>query len=103
MSNDHDDTQHTWGEVFTVIRVTFSVLAVPFAMLLGALLMLIFTFAAFITHPALALIPVGFVVLGLVLLIRRDKRVQAELEAEIEAGRVRTINAQQQGRSNLFR
>ncbi len=82
-----------------MIRVTFELLALPFLMLVGALALFIGTFVALFTQPILVVIPLGLTAAGLWYIIRRDKRQQEELQAEIEAGRdIRN----RPGRGNLF-
>lgn len=93
------DPQASWGEVFTIIRVTFELLALPFAMLVISLTLLIATFAALFTEPILVVIPLSLMALGIWYIVRRDRRQQEELQRMIDAGHdVRS----QPGRGNLF-
>lgn len=93
------EPQASWGEVFTIIRVTFELLALPFAMLVISLALLIGTFFALFTQPILVFIPLGLMGLGVTYLVRRDKRQQEELRAQIEAGHDIRNGP---GRGNLF-
>lgn len=69
-------------ETLVLIRVAFEVLTPILGAGVGALGLLALTFWLFTQHVALGLIPVALVVVGLVLLARRDKRVQEQRERE---------------------
>lgn len=78
--NDH---QGTWGEAFLITKVVFQVLAGPLAVMLGTLGLLMLLLMALLTKPILALIPLGIIALGIVYLVRRDKRMHEEAMREM--------------------
>jgi uncharacterized membrane protein len=79
--NEH---QGTWGEAFMITKIVFQVLAGPLAIMLGTLGLLILILMALLTKPILALIPLAIVVLGVMYLVRRDKRLHEEAMREME-------------------
>ena len=83
-----DDPQAgSWREVWAILRAVFSVLGPPLAIFLGAITLLMLTIFLLLANPLLALIPLGFIVFGTWLLIRRDRRIQDEREQAIKEGR----------------
>jgi hypothetical protein len=83
-----DDPQAgSWREVWAIMRAVFAVLGPPLAIFLGAITLLMLTMFLLLANPILALIPVGLIVFGAWLLIRRDKRIQDERERAIKEGR----------------
>lgn len=79
-----NDPAGSWREVLVMIRVVFEVLLPPLAILFGTLAMLILLVMALFTQPWLALIPAGVLGLGVWFLIRRDRKVQAEMQADMD-------------------
>lgn len=65
-------------------RVAFGLLLPLLAFGVGAMALVALAVVLFATHWALGLLPLGAVVAGLLLLARRDRRVQREREQEID-------------------
>jgi hypothetical protein len=83
-----DDPQAgSWREVWAILRAVFAVLGPPLAIFLGAITLLMITLFMVLVNPLLALIPLAILAFGAWLLIRRDKRIQAEREQAIKDGR----------------
>jgi hypothetical protein len=83
-----DDPQAgSWREVWAILRAVFAVLGPPLAIFLGAITLLMLTIFLLLANPVLALIPLGFIVFGAWLMIRRDRRIQDEREQAIKEGR----------------
>ncbi len=67
-------------QTFVITRVMFSLLAVPVAIIAGALFALVFTFYCYTVSPPLALIPLGIGFGGVYALYRWEKaRVDKEM------------------------
>lgn len=80
-----EEPEGSWREIFAITRVAFEVLAKPLAIILGALgLLVVFLWAAF-THIALTLIPLSLLAFAIWYLVRKEKQVIADAEAEVEA------------------
>ena len=77
------DPGGSWAEIFIIMKVVFQALAMPLAMIGGAMALVIGTLVALFTYPPLALLPLGALAAGVVYMVRRDRRAQADLEAEI--------------------
>ncbi len=73
-------------DTLTLIRVAFEVLGPIVGVGIGALGYVALTFYLFTVHVALGLIPIAGIVVGLVLLARRDKRLQDEQERRARWG-----------------
>ncbi|MFN8638206.1 MAG: hypothetical protein U0360_01835 [Dehalococcoidia bacterium] len=69
-----------------MIRVAFEVLTPIIGIGVGALGYVALTFYLFTLHVALGLIPIAGIVLGVVLLARRDRRLQADRERRARWG-----------------
>lgn len=83
-----DDPQAgSWREVWAILRAVFAVLGPPLAIFIGAIALLMLTLFMLLVNPLLALIPLGIIVFGAWLLIRRDRRIQDERERAINEGR----------------
>ena len=66
-----------------ITRVAFGVLMPILLFGLGAILFVGGSIALFAMHPSLVLLPLGAIAAGLLVLARRDRRVQREREEEI--------------------
>ena len=77
------DAKDSWAEVFMITKAVLQTIALPLAMIGGAMALLIGTLVALFSYPPLALLPLGALGAGLTYLVRRDRRAQADLEAEI--------------------
>jgi Flp pilus assembly protein TadB len=75
----------SWREALIMIRVVFEVLAPPLAILFGTLATLILLVMALFTNPLLALIPAGILGLGVWYLVRRDRKAQEQMQADLDA------------------
>ncbi len=83
-----DDPQAgTWREVWAIMRAVIAVMGPPLALLLGAVALMVAVIFLLLTSPVLALIPLALIGAGLYLIIRRDRRIQAERETAIKEGR----------------
>jgi hypothetical protein len=78
--------QGSWAEAFLITKIVFQVLAGPLAFLFGTLALLILTLMALFTNPALALIPLGIVALGIAYLVRRDRKMHEAALRDVERG-----------------
>ncbi|MQC19254.1 MAG: hypothetical protein DWG83_01615 [Chloroflexi bacterium] len=87
----------SWREIGWMMRVILEILAGPMIIIVGALVLFVGLFMALTTHVALALIPIGLMVLGVVYLARRAKKAEEEALAEIEASRMPRTGRQPPG------
>ncbi|MBM3139647.1 MAG: hypothetical protein FJZ92_05380 [Chloroflexi bacterium] len=74
------DPTGTWAEALMMINVVFLALAPVLGILAGAMLLLALTLVLFFQHPALALLPLSVIGLGVYLLARRDRKLHEEEE-----------------------
>jgi hypothetical protein len=73
-------------EVFVMTRIAFEVLLPPIAAILGVVFLFVAALFLLSVHPALALIPLIPVAGGVAWVIRRDRRLQREIEDEVRGG-----------------
>lgn len=70
-------------EAFLLTRIAYEVLLPPLFVIIATLSLIMGSFFLLAVHPALSLIPLMPIVAGAIWMIRRDQRVQRELEEEI--------------------
>ncbi len=73
-------------EVFMMTRIVFEVLLPLIAAIGGVIFLIVAAFFLMAVHPALALIPLIPVGGAVLWIVRRDRRLQRELEEEIHGG-----------------
>ncbi len=67
-------------------RIAFEVLLPPIAAILGVVFLFVAALFLLSVHPALALIPLIPVAGGVLWVVRRDRRLQREMEDEVRGG-----------------
>ena len=70
-------------EAWLLTRIAYGVLLPPLFVMVSVLTLIIGSFFLLAVHPALSLIPLTPIAAGAVWMIRRDQRLQRELEEEI--------------------
>ncbi len=73
-------------EVFVMTRIAFEVILPPIAAIAAVLFLLVAALFLLAVHPVLALIPLIPVAGAVLWIIRRDRRLQRELEDEVRGG-----------------
>ena len=73
-------------EVFVMTRIAYEVMLPPIAAILGVMFLLMAALFLLTVHPALTLIPLIPVVGGVLWIVRRDRRLQREMEDELRGG-----------------
>ena len=67
-------------------RVTFEVMLPPMAAIAASIFLILAAVFLLAVHPVLALIPLIPVAGGILLIVRRDRRLQREMEDEARGG-----------------
>lgn len=70
-------------EAFLITRIAFEILLPPIGLIAATIILLTFVVILATTNPLLALIPLAPIAGGIVWLVRRDRRVQREMEDEV--------------------
>lgn len=74
-------------ESLLITRIAFEILLPPVGIIIGVLGLMVGTFLLLTSgQPAYAILTVAPIVGGFIWMVRRDRRVQAELEEEIYGG-----------------
>ena len=73
-------------EALMMTRIAYSVLLPPIAVMMGVIAIAFAAIFLLTIHPLLALIPLLPVVAAIAWIVRRDRRVQREMEDEIRGG-----------------
>ena len=81
------EQQGSWSEIFALTRAAFVAIGLPLLGIGVTLALALTGLVALFTNPPLAVIPFTILGIGVAYLVRRDKRQQAELDAEIHGPR----------------
>ena len=73
-------------EVFAMTRIAYEVILPVIAAIAGVVFLLVAALFLLTVHPALALIPLIPVASGVAWIVRRDRRLQREIEDEARSG-----------------
>jgi hypothetical protein len=74
------DSSGSWGEIFTITRVVFELLAPFLAVILGVLMFIVVTVVLMSLQLLLGLIPITLATVGAVWVLRQERQ-QADAEA----------------------
>ena len=77
------DRDGSWSEVFLITKVAFSLLLPLIGAIVGVLVLVIGIIFLFAVHPALALIPLSALVIGVAYVLRRERQKHDEEVARI--------------------
>lgn len=89
MKLPNDPAPGSWGEIFYFTRAAFQVLLAPLGMMLGGVLVFVFLLYTLVNRSLLVVIPLAILGLGVWYLMRRDRRMRAQIDEEMYPRRTR--------------
>ncbi len=89
MSYGYEPPKHqqtgSWGEVFTITKIAFGLLLPFLGALVGLLILVVLIVILYARHPALALLPLILVAIGIAYAVRRGRRQHDDEVARIRS------------------
>ena len=81
------EQQGSWSEIAALTKAAFIAIGLPLLGIGATLALTLTALVALFTNPLLALIPLSILGVGVAYLVRRDRRTQETLDAEIHGPR----------------